>query len=349
MPGSPRMKNQDILRIIKVDDYSVTAKYLQIAHSIIGNITSGTLHKGDSLPSINELSYELDIARDTVERAYKYLRDKNVIDSVPRKGYFITDEQVKQDLKIFLLFNKLSEHKKIIYDSFVAALGNDVSIDFYIYNNDFSLFKKLIAEKNKDYTHYVILPHFVEGGAEAYKVINALPKEKLILLDKRMPEVNGVYGGVYENFEADIYNALKAALVTLKKYAGIKIIFPESSYYPDEIKTGTRQFCREFGFRYDEISDISSEKIEAGIVYISVMEEDLVSLIESIMLSGFVVGKDVGVISYNETRIKNLILDGITTVSTDFHALGAKAAELVLSGAKGHTDIPFRMAQRASL
>ncbi len=42
------MKNQDLLRMIRVDDYSVTAKYLQIAHSIIGNITSGTLHKGDS-------------------------------------------------------------------------------------------------------------------------------------------------------------------------------------------------------------------------------------------------------------------------------------------------------------
>lgn len=332
-----------------MDDYSVTAKYLQIAHSIIGNITSGVLHKGDSLPSINELSYELDIARDTVERAYKHLRDKNVIDSVPRKGYFITDEQVQQDLKIFLLFNKLSEHKKIIYDSFVTTLGNDVSIDFYIYNNDFSLFKKLIAEKNHDYTHYVILPHFVEGGEDAYKVINALPKEKLILLDKKMPEVSGLYGGVYENFEADIYNALKAALATLKKYNSIKIIFPESSYYPEEIKNGAQRFCREFGFQYQELSDISSVTIEQGVVYISVMEEDLVTLIEGIMLSGFTVGKDVGVISYNETRIKKLILDGITTISTDFHALGAKAAEMVLSGQKEHLEIPFKMVLRASL
>lgn len=343
------MKNQDILRIIRVDDYSVTAKYLQIAHSIIGNITSGALHKGDPLPSINELSYELDIARDTVERAYKYLRDKNVIDSVPRKGYFITDEQVKQDLKIFLLFNKLSEHKKIIYDSFVTTLGNDVSIDFYIYNNDFSLFKKLIAEKNHDYTHYVILPHFVEGGKDAYKVINALPKEKLILLDKKMPEISGIYGGVYENFEADIYNALKAALVPLKKYSSIKVIFPESSYYPEEIKRGAQRFCREFGFLYQELNDISSVTIEQGVVYISVMEEDLVTLIESIMQSGFTVGKDVGVISYNETRIKKLILDGITTISTDFHALGAKAAEMVLSGQKEHIEIPFKIVLRASL
>lgn len=343
------MKNQDVLKIIRVDDYSVTAKYLQIAHSIIGNITSGVLHKGDPLPSINELSYELDMARDTVERAYKYLRDKNVIDSVPRKGYFIVDEQVKQDLKICLLFNKLSEHKKIIYDAFAATLGNDVSIDFYIYNNDFSLFKKLLAERDKDYTHYVVLPHFVEGGEQAYKLINALPKEKLILLDKRMPEVNGVYGGVYENFESDIYSALKEAIPALRKYSDIHVIFPESSYYPDEIKTGAARFCRDFGFGYQEIGDSNAVTITAGSVYICVMEEDLVTLIEKMLQSGFRAGQQVGIISYNETRIKKLILEGITTVSTDFYLLGATAAGLVLSGKKEHIDIPFRIVLRSSL
>ncbi len=344
------MKQQDLLRIIKVDDYSVTAKYLQIAHSIIGNITSGVLQKGDALPSINELSYELDIARDTVERAYKYLREKNVIESVPRKGYFITDEQVQLDLKIFLLFNKLSEHKKIIYDSLVTALGNNVSIDFYIYNNDFSLFKKLIAAaQEKEYTHYVILPHFVEGGDNAHEVINALPKEKLLLLDKHMPHVKGTYGGVYENFETDIYVALKEALLSLKKYSRIKIIFPENSYYPDEIKKGTEHFCREFGFLYTTVRDIAAETITAGDVYISVMEEDLVTLIESIQASGFTVGKDVGVISYNETRIKKLILNGITTVSTDFHQLGLQAAQMILSGQRSHIEIPFSVTLRKSL
>ena len=96
------MKDQRLMRLIKVDDYSVTAKYLQIAHSITRNVSNGRIAKGDLLPSINELSYELDIARDTVERAYKYLREMGVIDSVPRKGYFIKSTNFKQNLKIFL-------------------------------------------------------------------------------------------------------------------------------------------------------------------------------------------------------------------------------------------------------
>jgi hypothetical protein len=40
---------------------------------------------------------------------------------------------------------------------------------------------------------------------------------------------------VYEKFEKDIYNALEEALPQLAKYNAIKIIFPEYSYFRDEI------------------------------------------------------------------------------------------------------------------
>jgi DNA-binding transcriptional regulator YhcF (GntR family) len=69
------------------------------------------------LPSINELSFEFEISRDTAEKGYKYLKKIGVLGSVPGKGYFVQDNNVKQQLKIFLLFNKLSPHKKIIYDA----------------------------------------------------------------------------------------------------------------------------------------------------------------------------------------------------------------------------------------
>src|SRR5690606_937931 len=140
--------------------------------------------------------------------------------------------------KIFLLFNKLSAHKKIIYDSFVAKLGDTASIDFYIYNNDFSLFKKLLLNSREDYDHYVIIPHFVEGTEMAHSVLNNIPKEKLILLDKIVEGVSGEYGAIYENFEKDIFQALEQALPQLSKYHTLRIIFPEYTYHPVEILKG---------------------------------------------------------------------------------------------------------------
>src|SRR6202012_4828776 len=141
---------------------------------------TGKIRKNDLMPSINELSFELEISRDTAEKGYKYLKKMGVLGSVPGKGYFIQHVDFRQTLKIFLLFNKLSAHKKILYDAFVASLGEYSVIDFYIYNNDFGLFKKLLTDRKEDYSHYVVVPHFLEGSDRAHDIINSLPKEKLL-------------------------------------------------------------------------------------------------------------------------------------------------------------------------
>lgn len=343
------MKKLSIIDLIKVDEYSFTSKYLQIANSIIREIKNEKILLGDNLPSINELSIELDIARDTVERGYKHLKNIGIIDSVPRRGYYIKSTEFQTPIKIFLLFNKLSEHKKRVYDSFFAALGNQAVIDFYIYNNDFSLFKHLLANRRNDYTNYVIIPHFIEGGEKVYEIINKIPKEQLVLLDKLVPNVTGEYAAAYENFESDIYNALTEALDPLSKYHTLKIIFPENSYYPPEILKGFKKFCQDNAFSYKVISDIADEQINEGEVYINVMEKDLISLIEKILLLNFKVGEQVGIISYNEIPIKKIILNGITTISTDFDRLGQIAAELILSNSKEHIEVPFKLTMRSSL
>src|SRR5687767_6334212 len=169
------MPSENIYRYISIDEQSVTPKYLQLTNSILKAIETGKIEKNYILPSINDLSYELEISRDTADRAYRRLKKMSIIGSVPGKGFFITKTEFKQPLKIFLLFNKLSTHKKIIYDSFASALGEQAAIDFFIYNNDFSLFKKLLNNKREDYTHYVIIPHFLEGGENAHEIINTLP------------------------------------------------------------------------------------------------------------------------------------------------------------------------------
>src|SRR4051812_26397302 len=217
------MKKDSIFQHLFIDYYSATPKYLQLANSIVNAIAAGKIHKDEILPSINELSFEFEISRDTAEKGYKHLKKIGVLGSVPGKGFFVKTTEVNQKLKIFLLFNKLSAHKKIIYDALVSSLGEMVSVDFYIYNNDFAFFKKLLQNSKGDYTHYVIIPHFMDGGENAHEIINSLDKSKLILLDKLVPGVNGDYAAVYENFEKDIYDALEQALDPLSKYHTLKI------------------------------------------------------------------------------------------------------------------------------
>jgi DNA-binding transcriptional regulator YhcF (GntR family) len=343
------MKKPSLFKYIYIDYESATPKYLQLANSIVKAIGEGKILKDETLPSINELSFEFEISRDTAEKGYKHLKKIGVLGSVPGKGFYVKHTDVNHQLKIFLLFNKLSSHKKIIYDALVSSLGEMATVDFYIYNNDFGFFKKLLQHRRDDYTHYVIIPHFMEGGENAHEIINGLEKEKLILLDKLVPEVKGDYAAVYENFEKDIYGALEQALEPLSKYHTLKLIFPENTYFPNEIVKGFRRFCHQYAFNFKVVHRIETEQVGEGEVYINLMENDLVTLIEKIINEQFQVGKQVGVISYNETPLKKIILNGITTISTDFQMMGERTAELILNKSREHIEIPFTLTLRSSL
>lgn len=135
----------------------------------------------------------------------------------------------------------------------------------------------------------------------------------------------------------------------LSKYHTLKFVFPRNSYYPSEILIGFEKFCKDYAFSYKVISEIDAEQVSKGEVYINVMENDLISLIEKILLTELIVGEDVGIISYGEVPLKKVILKGITTVSPDFKEMGKIAAELILSGSKEHITTPFQLILRNSL
>jgi DNA-binding LacI/PurR family transcriptional regulator len=180
-------------------------------------------------------------------------------------------------------------------------------------------------------------------------VINTIPKDKLILLDKKIYGVEGEYSAIYENFEKDIYDALTSAKEALEKYHTLKIVFPKKSYFPKEIVNGFRKFCLQYAFNHVIVSEINSEPIESGEVFINLMEDDLVILIDRVISLNLILGKDVGIISYNETPLKKFILNGITTVSTDFKTMGIMAAEMINNQEIAHKEVPFYITLRPSL
>ncbi|MCD8739262.1 GntR family transcriptional regulator [Mucilaginibacter roseus] len=342
------MKNY--LKIITIDEYSVTPKYRQLANCIIAGIKAGDVVKGDMLPSINDLSIALDLSRGSIERAYNDMKKAGIVATIPGKGCFVNHTEFNDPTRVLLLFNKLSTHKKIIYDAFVETLGSNASVDFYVYNNDAYLFKKILNERALETYHkLVILPYFIDDYEESYRLINSLPKNKLIIMDKLPTSINGEFAAVYEDFANDIYSALLRLNDHLKKYRQLKLIFPDGAYYSQGIIRGFENFCLDLAFDFEVLSTLEHHEISPETVYINVAEDDLIKLIRKIKHTPYVIGKDVGLISYNETDIKEVILDGITTISTDFVALGMRTAELVMNDEKGHYAVPFNVVVRNSL
>nr|WP_288979972.1 GntR family transcriptional regulator [uncultured Allomuricauda sp.] len=342
-----------MLELIDIKEESKVPKYKQIVDSILAAIENGKLKLDDRLPSVNELLIEFDISRDTVVRAYDHLKKNKIIESVPGKGYYVKEDELALKAKVFLLFNKLSAHKKIIYDAFARTLGDNATIDFFIYENNYRHFKELILESKKrsyTYTHYVVISHFEEGGDDVINFIkDEIPLEKLIVLDKRLDGLANTVSSIYQDFEQDIYSALVALNPKLKKYRQIKLLLRKKTYHPIEIKKGFIKFCAQFAYEFGIIEEIESGEIEKQTVYINLKESDLVILIKKIKGTNFVLGQDVGIISYNETPLKEVLLDGITVISTDFENLGKKAAEIILKNQGVYMENPFHVIQRSSL
>jgi len=343
------MRSNQLHAVLELNQSSAAPKYLQLADAIIKAIREGKLHKNDILPSINELSAILDLSRDTIEKGYGYLKKNGIILSIPGKGYFIASTELDKKGYIALFFNKLSAHKKIIYDAFIKEIGEDYGIDLYVYNNDVNYFKSLLKNLNKEYQHIVIIPHFIKGNDQEIDILKQIPQEKLIMLGKELPELKGNYPCVYENFEKDIYNALKQAKENLSKYDTLKLVFPDNSYFPKGIIKGFYKFCQEFKYKHILVSNIRKEPIRSGEVYINLIEEDLVILLDKILSLNLLIGQDVGVISYNETPLKKFILNGITTISTDFKAMGKLAAQVILQKSTEKIEVPFYLKRRKSL
>ncbi|HOZ84691.1 MAG TPA: GntR family transcriptional regulator [Niabella sp.] len=343
-----QITTSNIYSLVRFEEHSATPKYLQIINCIKKAVQDGTLQKDYLLPSINDFSYELNLSRSTVQRIYEQLKKAGVIDSFPGKGYFISPNELEIP-KVFLLFDNLSGHNKIIYDAFVATLGEHAVIELKIYNNDFGLFKKLLQNRREDYHYYVIVPHLLNGDQRAAEIINELPAGKLILLDKLIADVKGVYGAVYENYERDIYTALKEAIPHLSKYCTLKIILPSYKYFPKEILNGFQFFCQEYGFDFRIVHNLEKEEIRSRELYINLNEDDLMVLLSKIKKDSLQIGRDVGIISYNETPWKEFIFDGITTMSTDFRKMGEVAANMILQKEKAHLEVPFSLTLRRSI
>jgi len=338
-----------IYKHIDINNYSATPKYLQLSNAIVKAISEGKLLEGETLPSLNEISFEYEIAKATVENGYNHLKKMGIIESIPGKGFFIKNNHESDQIKLLILFDQLSPEKRNIYDALITSLPESALVELLIYNHDYSFFKKLLSTRIGKYTHYLVLPNFKEGGEYAYEVINKIPSEKLILIDRLLPELSGTYTAFYQGFENNIYQSLEQALPLLSKYHSIKIVCLEGDLFPSEITNGFINFCNQYAFNYYVINEIDSLIINEGEVFITYDENDLIVLIEKILTTKFKVGKEIGVISYNESSLKKVILNGITTISTDYKLMGEKVANSILNGEQEIVEMPFHLTIRKSL
>jgi len=332
---------------------SRTPKYLQVVNLILDEIEQGKLKIGDRIPSINETSFDLLLSRDTVEKAYNELRDRGIITSVRGKGFYICSTNKGNKIKVLLLFNKLSSYKKIIYYSILETLGGLASVDLQIHHYNRNILEDLLAQNLGNYNFYVLAPHFFDKDSHpetAYDLIKKIPKDKLLIMDRAVKGHENEFPGIYQDFAKDIFEALESGKSLLRKYSRLILVFPRGDHYPVEIMDGFKRFCFFHDFNNMIVDGIDDEPLYEGDSFIVLAETDLANIIKKSREQCLKLGKDVGIISYNDTPLKEILAEGITTISTDFNHMGRSIANQIL-GEEDKIPIknPFRFIVRKSL
>lgn len=77
---------------MKVTFGQQTTKVKQLADLLSQEISMGKYRSDCTLPSINKLSRDYQVSRDTVFKAFIDLKDRGIIDSTPGKGYYVTNK-----------------------------------------------------------------------------------------------------------------------------------------------------------------------------------------------------------------------------------------------------------------
>ncbi len=332
---------------VKVKENHRISKVQQIVNAVVKDIEAGVLPGEKQLPSINQFSDKNNVARDTVEKAYRELRKRGYITSFPGRGYYVLGKNKKQ-LKVLLIFNKLSSFKKIIYENLLEELDVKAKVDLQIHHYDPKRLKGILEENLGKYDYFVIMPHFFSNAKEKeyIDVIKMVPAHQLILLDKNLPQLQFPYRAVYQDFKKDIYEVLNASASFIRKYKSVTLILPEEIHHPKEIAKGIKNFCREQQLKFYIIDNVSEPLIKHT-VYIVTDEDNLARLLKKVRELNLALRKDLGIISFNETVFKELL--DITVISTDFAQMGRTAAKLILGKECEQYNNPFYLINRGSL
>jgi len=322
-------------------------KYRQIVEGVCRDVQEGRLRRGEPLPSINRLSRGRGVARDTVVKAYAALKEMGLVESAHGKGFYVATDHVTRTKRVFVLFDAFTPYKETLYDAIRAEAAGRAQFDIFFHHFHPPLFAKLLGDARGRYESYMVMP-FPDPAVT--RVLGAFDQERLLLLDIIVDFRGKRCAEVLQSHDEGLERALGEAEPRIRRYESLTLVFPPDKHHPAVIRTAFRRFCRRRRVGGAIAEGLEEAAIRKGSAWFVIEDTDLVRLIRACRARGLKLGRDVGVVSYNDTPMKEVVQDGISVISIDFEALGRRAARQVLDLRPGGRVVePTRFISRDSL
>ena len=331
-------------KVIVINPDSSKPKYRQIIDSVYSSIEKKSLIKGDKIPSINQICTEYGLSRDTVMMAFNELKAKGILLSQPGKGYYIASTEIQVEEKVFVLFDEFNAFKEDLYNSLINTLKSKANVEVYFHHFNYKVFKNLILESIGNYTSYVIMPATFDNSSH---LVGKLPKEKVYILDRFKTDLSN-YPVVYQDFEQDFYEALNQGENLLKKYRKLVFVNPGGKEPEGRVK-GFERYCKEHEKNYEVVKSLNNVRPSLYEAFFLISDRDLVDIVKLAKNYKYKLGSKFGIVSFNDTMLKEVVAGGITTISTDFVEMGKRLGEMILNRRNEKVRNPSKLIVRKSL
>jgi len=325
----------------KFVESSSQTKIQQLIHAVSEAIHLGVLKEGDFLPSVNQLNKDSGISRDTIFKAYSILKQRSIISSTPTKGYFVASESYR----VFVLLDDFSAFKEQLYQSFRANLPDNYSVDLLFHHYNPEVFNQLILNSLGRYSMYIVMNI---DNKSLEKVVRKIDPKKLLILDMGNDSNNEV-SQLTQDFNQAVYDCLNSGLELIQKYQEFILVFPKNAPHPIETIDAFNRFCDDHQLKHTVLDNIHHREVQPGQAYLVIKDSDLVKIVKDCKKNAWKPGTEVGIISYNDAPMKEIVGSGITVISTDFVRMGKDCANFIVSKEKVTEVIPTKLIVRGSL
>lgn len=329
--------------------------YRQIVDFVDNEISRSSIKIGNRLPSINEASKEKNISRDTVEKAYKILRQKGSIQSIPKRGYFVRALSKKRSTRLLVLVNKLIFNKLQILDCICNACSTNPDFEIEIHFVDGAAFRAKIDECDLPSVQILAVgfgeQHFplVENNSQIKVNGNNIDCDFNKLINESDDYRKNSISLLNQNFEKDFYLIMQE-MSALSKYDKLVLVLSKKNFQENGrgVENALNKFCNDHYYKYDICNGINDKiKIRKGNVFLVFDEGDLVHLLRLSKTSELKLGLDVGIIGFNDSPMKALM--AISVISIDFNILGELITSLIGRKIKGNIKNEYQFVDRGSV
>ena len=136
---------------------------------------------------------------------------------------------------------------------------------------------------------------------------------------------------------------------SIEKYSKVILYYNEENDYPEGIYLASTKYMSTIDVEFEVKTEFDEEDLKKGTLFFTIGDNDLWELLRVAKSKNYEIGKHFGVLSHNDSLVKEIIQGGITTFSTDFKQMAVHAAMFIKDENHLNKIVPSELIIRNSI